>query len=123
MRRVLSPFAAFALLLAPVIVCQAQLSVDDHMGRAISALQKKDLTKAAAEVTEAIELKPDFVDGYLLRSSLRAMTGDIVGAIADSTQVIELMPDRGPDVLRAGHYAASQQRHCRGPKRFGSGYR
>ncbi|HXM34159.1 MAG TPA: tetratricopeptide repeat protein [Pyrinomonadaceae bacterium] len=98
MKRTHSILVALPLVLASAVVLHAQnvqKAVDDQMGRAIADMQRNDLSKAIADITEAIKLKPDYGDGYLLRSSFRAMTGDIDGALADLGRVIELMPSRG----------------------------
>ena len=75
---------------------------------AAPAVQEKELTAqqwaergfAAADLdeklrfyTEAIRLKPDYVDAYVNRGATRGEKGDIEGALQDFTEAIRLKPE------------------------------
>lgn len=95
MKPILSLLATIALGLALPVVARAQVPADGPLDRAFAALRAGDHKKAIAEATEVIKLRPDYVDAYLLRSTLRSMTEDNDGALADISKVIELKPDMG----------------------------
>lgn len=95
MKSILSLLATIAFGLTLAVVSRAQDSTDHTLDRALAALEVDDHKKAIDEATEVIRLRPDYVDGYLLRSTLRSMTGDNEGALADINKVIELKPEMG----------------------------
>src|SRR5215210_1533267 len=95
MKAILSLLATIAVGLALAVSARAQNSDDDPMKRALSYMQAGNDSKAIAELTEVIRLRPQSADAYLLRSNLRATAGDHAGALADMNKVVELKPDMG----------------------------
>jgi tetratricopeptide (TPR) repeat protein len=95
MKPILFLLAAISLALASAIVARAQKSDDDPMERVIADVQAGNNDKAIVELAEVIKLQPDNADAYMLRSNLKALSGDKAGALADISKVIELKPDMG----------------------------
>lgn len=54
-----------------------------------------DWNSAIADYTRAIELKPDYVDAYMVRGMVKGDTGDWDGARLDYTKALEIKPDFG----------------------------
>jgi tetratricopeptide (TPR) repeat protein len=69
------------------------LQPSDYYTRGCAEQVKGDLDDAIADMTKAIELKPDFVVAYVGRGLVKGHKGDFDGAIADFTKTIELKPD------------------------------
>ena len=61
-------------------------------GRARAYLQKERCVPAAADLDQAIALKPDYVDAYVLRANARACLSGPAAALKDITAAINLRP-------------------------------
>jgi tetratricopeptide (TPR) repeat protein len=60
-----------------------------------SAMKKwnqRDFQGVVADLTKAIELKPDYKEAYIFRADARQLLKDYQGAIADYSRLIELVP-------------------------------
>jgi lipoprotein NlpI len=81
---------AMLLSMATTAFCDA--AVDDYQ-LSFFQYQIGDLDGAIADLTEAIELKPDFADAYYDRGIAKICKGDLDGAIADFTKALDLNPE------------------------------
>lgn len=66
-----------------------------HLGRARAYLHNRRCNFAYADLTEAIGLRPDFVDAYSLRAEANQCLEHDDDALADATAAIKLRPAAG----------------------------
>ncbi len=64
----------------------------EYLARGESRMYKDDAQGAIADFTKAIELDPQFVDGYSGRALARLTTNDLDGSLADANKAIEINP-------------------------------
>jgi lipoprotein NlpI len=85
------------LLLMAMLLIMATTSCSDrahdYYNSASSKAAKRDWDGAIADLTKAIELKPNHAEAYYNRGFAKAAERDWDGAIADCTKAIELKPD------------------------------
>jgi tetratricopeptide (TPR) repeat protein len=62
------------------------------LNQAQVALTKKDTTAALATIARAIELKPDYLDAFILRSQIRTGLGESRAAITELTTYTQTVP-------------------------------
>ncbi len=91
---------------------RSPIAAQGHYGHALECFKRNDPPGAAAALTRAVELQPDFVDAWHNRSEARIAMGDLKGAIEDCDQVIRLSPkdagayvNRGSAKAQAGDFA------------------
>src|SRR5438552_2679042 len=96
MNPILTMLATISVGLMLTVSARAQKAENDPMDRVMADIQAGDSSKALVDLNEAIKLRPDKHDAYLLRCNFRALAGDFSGAMADIDRVIELKPDLGP---------------------------
>jgi len=72
-----------------------------HFGRARALLHDRRCDVARADLTDAITLRPDFVDAYSLRAEAEACLGRDDAALADATAAVRLKPAAGYYFTRA----------------------
>jgi len=93
---------SLSLLLLPLLLTLATISyseassnplADTYLDRGNAKLHKRDLDGAIADLTTAIELKPDYAEAYDYRGNAKLQKRDLDGAIADFTKAITIKPD------------------------------
>jgi lipoprotein NlpI len=72
-----------------------------HLGRARALLHNGHCTFAYADLTDAIKMRPDFVDAYSLRAEANQCLDHDDAALADATAAIHLRPAAGYYFTRA----------------------
>ena len=72
-----------------------------HFGRARALLHNQRCAVAYADLTDAIRLRPDFVDAYSLRAEVNHCLQRDDAALADATAAIRLRPAAGYYFTRA----------------------
>ena len=72
-----------------------------HLGRARALLHNRNCTVAFADLSDAITLRPDFVDAYSLRAEADQCLERDDAALADATAAIRLRPAAGYYFTRA----------------------
>ena len=72
-----------------------------HFGRARALLHERRCDMAYADLSDAIRLRPDFVDAYSLRADVDACLDHDDAALADATAAIRLKPAAGYYFTRA----------------------
>ena len=72
-----------------------------HLGRARALLHNRNCTFAYADLSDAILLRPDFVDAYSLRAEVDQCLNRDDAALADATAAIRLRPAAGYYFTRA----------------------
>jgi hypothetical protein len=77
---------------APPEAPESKSAAAAHYDRAVELADKGDLDGAIAALTEAIELEPRNVDGYIARGNTRYENKDLAGAAADYTLAIKVDP-------------------------------
>ena len=78
-------------------VAEDQLTAQEWLERGYILQAAKNLNEAIRCYSEAIRLKPDFVEAYRNRSTARSENGDLDGAITDYFDSIRLNPDELPE--------------------------
>jgi tetratricopeptide (TPR) repeat protein len=73
-------------------VTEKELSAEEWFEKGYKAGEAKDHVEAIHCYTEAIRLKPDYVDAFNNRGIARKDKGDLDGAIRDSNEAIRLQP-------------------------------
>jgi tetratricopeptide (TPR) repeat protein len=63
-------------------------------GRGIAYLKKGALDSAMPDFNEALKIKPDFVDGLIMRGLANAQRTDYAGALQDLDHAVKLSPKR-----------------------------
>ena len=88
-------------------------SPDFYLARAEGFFATKQYDRAIADLTVAIELKPDYAEAYNDRGFAHYLKGDFAQAISDYTRAIELRPNyprafnsRGVAYMQGGYGAA-----------------
>ncbi len=75
----------------------------DLRRRASAREASGDLAGALADLTDALDLDPDFIELWNERGSLKKDIGDLDGAIRDLTRAIELAPTWAPPRINRGN--------------------
>ena len=78
------------------------LTPEEHYERGKSYVDNGDYKQAIREYTNAIQLKPDYIEAYQERGDANTKTGDYDGAIADYSEAIRLYPDSPSPYLSRG---------------------
>jgi tetratricopeptide (TPR) repeat protein len=73
------------------LIAQSKMTAEDFLKRGENKRDNNDSIGAIADFTQAIKLKPDYVEAYYLRGRLLQST-DKAGALADYNQAIKLNP-------------------------------
>lgn len=73
------------------LIAQSKMTAEDFLKRGENKRNNDDIIGAIADFTQAIKLKPDYVEAYYLRGGLLQST-DKAGALADYNQAIKLNP-------------------------------
>ncbi|MDP8962496.1 MAG: tetratricopeptide repeat protein [Cyanobacteriota bacterium] len=68
----------------------AKISAQDLVNRAVAKAQSGDNQGAIADLTEALQLKPDYAQAYHYRGIVRSAMGDKSGAIVDFQSAADL---------------------------------
>ena len=63
-------------------------------GRGIAYLKKGALDRAMPDFDEALKIKPDFVNGLIMRGLANAQRADYAGALQDLDYAVKLSPKR-----------------------------
>jgi tetratricopeptide (TPR) repeat protein len=87
----INPGAATAAPTGVKLIAQSKMTAEDFLKRGENKRDNNDSIGAIADFTQAIKLKPDYVEAYYLRGRLLEST-DKAGALADYNQAIKLNP-------------------------------
>jgi lipoprotein NlpI len=93
-----------------------------YVQRAIAYTRKAECALAVSDLTEAIKLRPDYLEAYGLRGYANECTGDGAAAVADYTQAITIKPNaefyavRGQARWSAGDFAGAVDDLAQGVK-------
>jgi Flp pilus assembly protein TadD len=68
----------------------AKISAEDLVNRAVAKAQSGDNQGAIADLTEALQMKPDYAQAYHYRGIVRSAMGDKSGAIVDFQSAADL---------------------------------
>jgi tetratricopeptide (TPR) repeat protein len=74
------------------LIAQSKMTAEDFLKRGENKRNNDDIIGAIADFTQAIKLKPDYVEAYYLRGGLLQSTDNKAGALADYNQAIKLNP-------------------------------
>jgi tetratricopeptide (TPR) repeat protein len=85
-----------------------ELSAESLFARAYSKQQNGDLEGAIADYTQAIRIKPDYVDAYNNRGNARSNQGDMAGAIVDYGEAIRIKPEYAKAYYNRGNARSDQ---------------
>lgn len=80
-----------------------------YLGRARAYLSTGRCKEAANDLSDAIRLKPDYIDAFSLRADARHCLGDDAAALKDADAAIRLKPAAGYFFMRARLYWLSGQ--------------
>jgi len=74
--------------------CRSGDAEIDRLFRAgVEAMQQQKLAEAEALFSRAIELKPDFAEGWNKRATVRYLRRNFIGAIEDCQQTLAINPN------------------------------
>jgi Flp pilus assembly protein TadD len=97
------PALLIAVLLPLISAAQEKTaSFDDIVSQASAAREKNDLPHAIELYAHAVQLKPDWSDGWWFLGSLQYGASDYTGARNALTHYIELTPNAGPALALRG---------------------
>ena len=94
-QRLLAILSLLGIFLLLLLACQGcgNNQPERALERGLNALRKGDYDLAIADYSEAIHLKPDFVEAYINRGYVYGQKRDYDRAIADYNEAVRLQPN------------------------------
>lgn len=81
--------------------------------KARALVQKGELDRAIADLSKAIQLKPNYFDSWFERGEINFKKGEYDQAIADFTEVLRLKPRHGGALIARGEAFGQKQEYAR----------